>query len=91
MKQWVNDLSTTNFRIFVSIVLAVIVVLTLLIGVVLNKPMQTDIVVTIVTFVAAMLGIDLTQFVMKRKTEIVTPPQVTAENATPTPADPDRQ
>lgn len=88
MKQWISDLSTTNFRIFVSIVVAVIVVLTLLAGLILRIEMQTEVVFAILAFVGAMLGIDVTQFSIKRKTEIVTPPQVTAEHAVPAPIPP---
>lgn len=81
MKRWVADLSTTNFRIFVSIMLAAVLVLTLLVGLMLKIELQEGIVWALVAFVGAMLGIDVQQFSIKRKTEIVTPPQVTAEHA----------
>ena len=83
MKNFIDTLSTTNFRIFVSVMLSVILVLSILTAVLRGTQMQTEIVISLLTFVGGMLGIDVTQFVMKRKTEIVTPPQTTAENAVP--------
>lgn len=84
MKRWIADLATTNFRIVISLGLAVLLVVVILIGVVIRVEMQTEIVWALFAFVAGMLGIDVTQFSIKRKTEILTPPQVTAENATAT-------
>jgi disulfide bond formation protein DsbB len=81
MKRWISDLSTTNFRIVISLGLAVLLVVVVLGGVVLRIEMQSEIIWALFAFVAGMLGIDVTQFSIKRKTEIVTPPQVTAENA----------
>jgi hypothetical protein len=92
VKTWIADLATTNFRIFVSLMLAVLLVVTLLVALVVKIELQSEIVWGLLTFVGAMLGIDVTQFSIKRKTEIVTPPQTTAENATATTvtnADPD--
>jgi hypothetical protein len=82
MKRWIADLATTNFRIVVSLMLAVLLVVVLLAGVMAKIELQSEIVWGLLTFVGAMLGIDVTQFSIKRKTEIVTPPQTTAENAT---------
>jgi disulfide bond formation protein DsbB len=84
VKNWIADLATTNFRIFLSMMLAVVLVLVLLIGVMLRIELQAEVVWALLAFVGAMLGIDVTQFSIKRKTEIVTPPQTTAENATVT-------
>lgn len=82
MKAWVSDLSSTNFRIFVSILLAVFVVVVLtVVGLVLNRPVQEGVMYAILGFIGVMLGLDVSQFVMKRKTEIVVPPQTTADNA----------
>lgn len=84
MKRWIADLSTTNFRIVISLGLAVLLVVVLLVGVMLKIELQEGIVWALVAFVGGMLGIDVTQFSIKRKTEIVTPPQTTAEHATAT-------
>lgn len=84
MKRWIADLATTNFRIVISLGLAVLLVVVILTGVVLRIEMQTEIIWALFAFVAGMLGIDVTQFSIKRKTEILTPPQVTAEHATST-------
>jgi hypothetical protein len=86
MKRWIADLSTTNFRIVVSIGLAVLLVLVLLTALMLRIELQSEIVWALVAFVGGMLGIDVTQFSIKRKTELVTPPTVTADHATVTAA-----
>ena len=82
MKRWIADLSTTNFRIVISLCLAVLLVVVLLAGLIFKIELQSEIVWALVAFVGAMLGIDVQQFSIKRKTELVTPPQVTAEHAT---------
>lgn len=84
MKRWIADLSTTNFRIVISLCLAVLLVVVLLTGLMFKIELQSEIVWALLAFVGAMLGIDVTQFSIKRKTEIITPPQVTAEHATST-------
>lgn len=84
MKKWIADLATTNFRIVISICLAVLLVVVLLTALILKIELQSEIVWALVAFVGGMLGIDVTQFSIKRKTEIITPPQVTAEHATAT-------
>lgn len=84
MKKWIADLATTNFRIVISLMLAVLLVVVLLTGIMFRIELQSEIVWALLAFVGAMLGIDVTQFSIKRKTEILTPPQVTAENTTAT-------
>jgi disulfide bond formation protein DsbB len=84
VKKWIADLATTNFRIVISLMLAVLLVIVLLAGVMLKIELQSEIVWGLFAFVGSMLGIDVAQFSIKRKTEIVTPPQTTAENATAT-------
>lgn len=82
MKKWVSDLSSTNFRIFVSILLAVFVVIVLtVVGLVFNRPVQEGVMWAVLGFIGLMLGLDVSQFVFKRKTELVSPPTTTAENA----------
>lgn len=82
MKAWVSDLSSTNFRIFVSIVLAVFVVVVLtVVALVFNRPVQEGVMWAVLGFIGLMLGLDVSQFVMKRKTELVSPPTTTADNA----------
>lgn len=84
MKRWIADLSTTNFRIVISLGLAILLVLVLLASLVLKIELQSEIVWALVAFVAGMLGIDVTQFSIKRNTQLVTPPITTAEHATAT-------
>jgi hypothetical protein len=81
MKRWIADLATTNFRIVISIGTSGAPGVVLLTGIMLKIELQSEIVWALLAFVGAMLGIDVTQFSIKRKTELVTPPTVTAEHA----------
>ncbi len=70
MKAWVNDLNTTNFRIVVSILLAVFVTMLLTIGVILvhwePSAMQLKVLIGIAGGILTMQGFDVLQFVGKR-------------------------
>lgn len=83
-KDWIRTLPSTNYRIFVSLWLSVLVVLVFTIAVVQGREFSTEQMFTIFGFLGLLLGLDVTQFVMKRKTEIVTPPESLASNATTT-------
>lgn len=81
MKAWIRDLPSTNYRIFLGIWLSVLVVLVFTLCVAIQREIQVEAVYAIFAFLGVVLGLDVTQFNIKRKTEIVTPPQVTAEHA----------
>lgn len=81
-KQWVSDLPTTNYKAFVSVWLSVLVVLAITTCIVLQRDVQTEALYAVFIFLGGMIGADVTQFIQKRKTEIITPPQAMAENTT---------
>lgn len=73
LKQWLTDLPTTNFRIFVSIVLAVFfVVVAMLLNIIaaMNPDVQlSDVVIdTLALFLFGMMGIDAASYIAKRVT-----------------------
>ena len=80
-KDWIRNLPSTNYRIFLGIWLSVFVVLAFTICVAIQREIQVEAIYAIFAFLGVVLGLDVTQFNIKRKTEIVTPPQTTAENA----------
>lgn len=88
MWNWAKDLPTTNVRIFVSIVLAVLLVLTLLVMLVLGRDIKVDAALTIAGFIFSMMGLDVAQYVQKRKTHIpnTVAPEDRATAETPVPA-----
>lgn len=83
-KSWVSDLPTTNYKALVSVWLSVIVVIAITTCIVLQIEIQTEALYAVFIFLGGMIGADVTQFVQKRKTEIVTPPQAMAENTSTT-------
>lgn len=78
---WLANYPSTNARLFASVCLDVVFVLTALFCMVRKVDVDTNIIWTIGTFLLVLSGLDATQFTVKRKTEIITPPQTTAENA----------
>lgn len=70
---WVEKMPSTNFRIFVTVLLEVIYVLVILLLLGLNVQLQADIVFWLGVFITAWLGIDVAQFRIKRKTHTATP------------------
>lgn len=66
-KEWIRTLPSTNYRIFVSLWLSVLVVLVFTIAVVEGREFSTEQMFTIFGFLGLLLGLDVTQFVMKRK------------------------
>lgn len=83
-KTWVTDLATTPYKAVISTWLAVFVGVVFTICIALRIDLQVEAMYGVFIFVGGLYGADVTQFVYKRKTEIVTPPQTTAENATAT-------
>ena len=84
IKDWIRNLPSTNYKAFLSIWLSVAVVLIFTVSIALQVEMQTEAVYAVFFFLSALMGIDTTQFIYKRKTEILTPPQSLAENTTTT-------
>lgn len=70
---WVEKMPSTNFRIFITVILEVVYVLVILLLLGLNVPLQADIVFWLGVFITAWLGIDVAQFRIKRKTHTVPP------------------
>lgn len=67
---WLNNVNTTNLRIVVSLVLAVIYVLVIIGGVMLGKPMQIEALNTLGLFLLGAMGIDAASFIGKRFSDI---------------------
>jgi CelD/BcsL family acetyltransferase involved in cellulose biosynthesis len=63
---WINEVNTTNLRIIVSLVLAVIYVIVILAGAVLGKTMPMEALNTAGLFIFGMMGVDAAQFIGKR-------------------------
>lgn len=78
---FLQNYPSTNARLFVSACLSVIFVITVLAGMVLRRPVDVNVVWSVGAFLLTLSGIDAVQFGVKRKTEIVTPPDTTAENS----------
>jgi hypothetical protein len=78
---WVNCLPTTNFRILVSVILSAFFVAVVTIGLILQRVMDAVIVGLVMSFLAAMMALDVKQFSVKRNTEVVTPPDTTVKQA----------
>jgi hypothetical protein len=72
---------STNARLFVSAVLCVFYVVVVLVGMILGKSIDGNVIWSIGTFLLVLSGLDAAQFTVKRKTTLVTPPTTTAENA----------
>lgn len=66
IRTWVDDVNTTNLRILVSIVLAILYVLVVLGGTMLGKFTETSAINTVAMFLLAMMGLDVAQFIGKR-------------------------
>lgn len=72
---WLACLPTTNFRILVSVILSAFFVIVVTIGIILQRVMDAVIVGLVMSFLVASMGLDVTQFNAKRKTEKITPPE----------------
>lgn len=82
LNSFLTDYPSTNGRLATSVILDTLFVVTCLVCMVLKISIDSNIVWALGTFLLVLSGLDATQFNTKRKTEIVTPPQTTAENAT---------
>lgn len=82
--KWLTDYPSTNGRLFTSVVLDVVFVLSCDFCMLWRIPVDSNIIWSVGTFLLILSGLDATQFTLKRKTELVNPPTTTAENATPT-------
>lgn len=80
---WLSQYPSTNARLATSVCLDIVYVLTVLGCMAFKIDVDSNIVWALGTFLLVLSGLDATQFSIKRKTEIVTPPQTTAENAKP--------
>jgi hypothetical protein len=94
-QRWVADLPSTNFRILVSICLAVVVVLSALLSMLVAPGrmgmVQEPIFNSILIFLGVMMGLDVTAFAIKRTTFTETPPasrDIEDAKASPPPAPP---
>jgi len=80
--KWLNDYPSTNARLFTSVCLDVAFVVTALYCMERQIAVDSNIIWSLGTFLLILSGLDAAQFTLKRKTELVTPPTTTAENAT---------
>lgn len=81
--KWLTDYPSTNARLFTSVVLDVVFVLSADFCMVRKIAIDSNVIWSIGAFLLVLSGLDATQFTLKRKTELVTPPTTTAENAKP--------
>ena len=84
LNTFLADYPSTNGRLATSVILDTLFVVTCLACMALKITIDSNIVWALGTFLLVLSGLDATQFNTKRKTEIITPPQTTAENATAT-------
>ena len=66
--QWIAKLPTTNFRTLVGVCVSVLFVLAALISDALGRPLQSETLWTLGSFLLLQMGLDVTQFTMKRRT-----------------------
>lgn len=81
LNDFLDRYPSTNGRLLAGTMLAILYVVVALGGMVLNRNVDVNVLWAVGTFILLLSGIDTAQFAVKRKTEIVTPPQTTAENA----------
>lgn len=81
--KWLLNYPSTNARLFASVCLDVLYTLVSLVCMVLRIPVDSNVLFGVGSFLLILSGLDATQFTIKRKTELVTPPTTTAENAKP--------
>lgn len=81
--KWLDDFPSTNGKVVWSMSMSTIVVLTLVfVGIILNRPIQEAVMYGVLGFLGLWAGLDVTQYVKKRQTTIISPPEVMASNAT---------
>lgn len=59
---------STNLRIFVSVALAVVYVIGTMMAGLLERPLEATNVITLGGFILTMMGLDVAQFAVKRRT-----------------------
>lgn len=74
MREWLAKLPSTNFRIFISVILGVFYVVSSLLLSAYDKPVDQVTLYVVGGFIALMMGLDVTQFSVKRATYKETPP-----------------
>ena len=74
-KPWLTDLPTTNFRIFISIILAIVFVISTLLLTIVHvmkpedvRPLPDVVLDTIALFIFGMMGLDVASYLGKRLT-----------------------
>lgn len=82
--KWLLSYPSTNARLFASVCLDVLYVVVSLACMARQVAVDSNILFGVGSFLLILSGLDATQFTIKRKTELVTPPTTTAENAKPT-------
>jgi sterol desaturase/sphingolipid hydroxylase (fatty acid hydroxylase superfamily) len=75
LKPWLMDLPTTNFRIFISIILAIVFVVSVLLLTIIHamnpedvRPLPDVVLDTIGMFIFGMMGLDVVSYLGKRLT-----------------------
>lgn len=81
---WVNNLNSTNWKIFAGVSMAHIVVVTACAMEVAGAHFNEIILLELLTFIAAWAGISYAQFAKQRTTEIISAPKALAENTSST-------
>lgn len=80
----IKHLPSTNFRIFVSVLLSVVFVIGTMVLVGLGTEPSEYVLAVIAAFLLAMMGLDVTQFAIKRKTHDKFAPGLDPEAPPPT-------
>jgi hypothetical protein len=85
---WINGVNSTSLKVVTGCVLAVMLTafycfVQSIQTLIKDEPIDPVILGEVLAFAAAFAGIAYKQFAKKRETEIVTPPQTTAEHAAP--------
>ncbi|HJX74944.1 MAG TPA: hypothetical protein VJ247_01235, partial [Gaiella sp.] len=89
MWTWIDDLPTTNLRILTSVILASAFVLTLLVAIMTKKDIPIEAVAVLGGFILTMMGLDVAQYVQKRKTfQALAAPVLAADPSTDPPPAP---
>ena len=79
--RWLETFPSTNGRIAMTLVLAAFYVVWTMVSSSVGKAPPEPVLYIVGTFIAVLGGFDVTQFVAKRRTAIVTPPETMASNA----------
>lgn len=85
MASWtmIADLPSTNFRVFVSVLLEILFFVVVLVAIALGRPLQAEIVYALGFFLTVWLGIDVAQFKIKRDSFVAALPMAPETDGTP--------